>query len=196
MEADLLGLIAVGILVLTSFSLLLGADWRWLILALAGQYVGVFLLVWISWPLEQAVVKLIAGWMGGAVLGTTLLGLDSPDGKTPQPVNRLFRFFAGVLVVLVAFSVAPLLREWVPGASITQILGGALLLGMGLLHLGLTQEPLRVVLALLTMLSGFEILYSTVEESILVAGLLALTTLSLALVGAYLLTAPTMRAEE
>jgi hypothetical protein len=39
----------------------------------------------------------------------------------------------------------------------------------------------------MTVLSGFEIIYSTVESSVLVAALLAVINLGLALVGAYLL---------
>jgi hypothetical protein len=64
-----------------------------------------------------------------------------------------------------------------------------LLIGMGLLHLGITDYNLRVVIGLMTVLSGFEILYSAVEGSILVAALLAVVNLGLALVGAYLMTA-------
>jgi hypothetical protein len=56
-------------------------------------------------------------------------------------------------------------------------------------HLGLTSEPLNVIIGLLTMLTGFEILYAAVESSILVAGLLAGTTLGLGIVGSYLLIA-------
>jgi hypothetical protein len=44
-------------------------------------------------------------------------------------------------------------------------------------------------MGLMTVLSGFEILYSTVESSVLVAALLAVINLGLALVGAYLLIA-------
>jgi hypothetical protein len=50
-------------------------------------------------------------------------------------------------------------------------------------------------LGLLTVLSGFEILYSAVEVSALVTGLLAGVNLGLALVGAYLLLAPTLEEE-
>jgi len=63
------------------------------------------------------------------------------------------------------------------------------LISLGLLHLGLTTDVLRVILALLTVLSGFEILYAAVEGSILVAGLLSIVNLGLGLVGAYLLLA-------
>jgi hypothetical protein len=60
---------------------------------------------------------------------------------------------------------------------------------MGLLHLGVSNHILRVTLGLMTILSGFEILYATVEGSILVAAMLAIINLGLALVGSYLLIA-------
>ena len=46
------------------------------------------------------------------------------------------------------------------------------------------------MIGLLTFLSGFEILYAALENSVLVAGLLAAINLGLALVGAYLASAP------
>jgi hypothetical protein len=76
------------------------------------------------------------------------------------------------------------------------VTGSALLVTLGLLHLGLTTSILRVVLALLTVLSGFEILYAAVEGSILVAGLLSVVNLGLATVGAYLLVAAAGEAAE
>jgi hypothetical protein len=60
---------------------------------------------------------------------------------------------------------------------------------MGILLLGLTADTLRITLGLLTLLAGFEILYATVETSILLAGLLSIVNLGLALGGAYLMTA-------
>jgi uncharacterized membrane protein len=63
------------------------------------------------------------------------------------------------------------------------------LIGMGLFHLGLTAHVLRVAIGLMMVLSGFEILYSAVEGSVLVAALLAVINLGLALVGSYLLIA-------
>jgi hypothetical protein len=67
---------------------------------------------------------------------------------------------------------------------------------MGLLHLGVTDHILRVTIGLMTVLSGFEILYATVEGSILVAALLAGINLGLALVGSYLLIASNSQVEE
>jgi hypothetical protein len=61
------------------------------------------------------------------------------------------------------------------------------LIGLGLLQIGLTSHPIRVIIGLLTIISGFEILYAVVEQSALVAGLLAGVTMGLALLGVYFL---------
>jgi uncharacterized membrane protein len=182
---------------LTGFLLLVVRDRRMSILILALQYVGVCVLVALSWTVEMAVVKLVTGWMAGAVLGMAIVSL--PDGSQElqqiDVTGVLFRLLLAVLVVLVMASLAPELALWVPGILPVQAYGGAILIGMGLVHLSLTVRPLRVVLGLLTVLSGFEILYAVVETSTLVSGLLAGITLGLALVGAYLLIAPTLEVE-
>jgi hypothetical protein len=61
------------------------------------------------------------------------------------------------------------------------------LIGLGLLQFGITAQPMRVIIALLTFLSGFEILYSFIETSTLVAAMLVLMNIGLSLVGVYLL---------
>jgi len=198
----------VILLAATSLALLTSNRWRWCLFALALQYAGVFLLVALNWPFALAAVKVVAGWMAGLVLATAVL--NSPDtwerelGKrryrTPlggrpqgnQPGGALFRLLAAGLVVMVVASIAPRMAEWMPGVEMEQVWGGLILIGIGLLHLGLTAQPLRVVLGLLTVLSGFEILYAAVESATLVAGLLAGVNLGLALVGAYLLASPSL----
>jgi hydrogenase-4 membrane subunit HyfE len=66
---------AVLLVALTALILLISPDWRVSILALAGQYVGVFVLVALVWPLEMAVTKLVTGWMAGAILGVAVANL-------------------------------------------------------------------------------------------------------------------------
>lgn len=179
---------------LTGFLLLVSRDWRLSISILAMQYVGVFSLVALSWTVEMAVVKLVTGWMAGAVLGMAITSLPEGTEQLQQIdiTGILFRLVLAVLVVLVMASLAPQLARWVPGILPVQAYGGSILIGMGLVHLSLTVRPLRVILGLLTVLSGFEIVYAVVETSTLVSGLLAGINLGLALVGAYLLVAPTL----
>lgn len=191
MTAPILSWIAVGLLLATSIGLLLSRDWRWNLGLLAGQYLAMFLILTQYWPFGLAAVKLVTGWMAAATLGVTRLSLpdesDSSDSAWPQ--GRLFRLFASFIVVVLAFAVAPALERMIPGISRPVVLGGMILFGMGLLHLGITSNLLRVILGLLTLLAGFEILYSTVETSILLAGLLAVVNLGLALTGSYLMNA-------
>jgi hypothetical protein len=211
---------AVFLVGITSLMLLSTADWRLRMGMLAAQYVGVFFLVAQSWTIGMAVAKLIAGWMAGAVLGMALAGLAQPEAGDSQPqtepetypaglhsplparalrflppTERLFHLLAALLVGLTVLSLAPRAVEWVPAIGLAQAWGGLLLVGMGLLQLGFTARPLPTILGLLTILSGFEILYAAVENSTLVAGLLAVVNLGLALVGAYLITAPQMEGE-
>ena len=180
---------AVILLVITSTLLLVTRNWRWSIAALGLQYLGAFALVAASWPADLAVVKLVAGWMAGSVLGLTCIHAEESVGQERLAGSeRVFRLLGAVLVLVVVVSVAPKALEWVPGVSLPQARAGLLLIGVGLLLLGLTAAPFRVVLALTTVLTGFEILYAAVESSTLVAGLLALINLGIALVGAYLMT--------
>jgi len=106
--------------------------------------------------------------------------------------NLAFRLFASILAGLFAVTAGASLVRLFPEISTFQAYGGIILIALGLLHLGLSSQAFRVVLGLLTVLSGFEILYAAVESSILIAGLLATVTLGLAAVGAYLITAPSM----
>ncbi len=183
--------IAVGAIVITSTGLLLTRDWRWSIILLAIQYLGMFVLVLQHWPLGMASVKVVAGWMSATILGMTRSGLSiadlSEEGTWPR--GRPFRLFAAGIVALIVMVVTPGVNTIMAGAGFAVTAASLFLIGMGLFHLGLTAHVLRVAIGLMTVLSGFEILYSAVEGSVLVAALLAVINLGLALVGSYLLIA-------
>jgi hypothetical protein len=181
--------VAALLLAVTSVGLLLSRDWRWSLGLLAIQYFAASWLVYQHWPLTMSAAKLVTGWMAAAVLGITQLGIkNNPAAETSWPEGRLFRIFAAVLFLVAVSAAANRLTDWLPDAGMPSIWGSLVLIGLGLLHLGMTLHPLKVILGLLTTLLGFEVLYSAVENSILVASLLAVVTLGLALTGSYLLT--------
>ena len=182
---------AVVLMVITSAGLLLIRDWRWSVILLAAQYMGMFILTLQHWPVGMASVKVVAGWMSAAILGMTRSGLSSEAlaKENIWPRGLLFRLFAAATVVLIVAVVTPGVDTIMADAGFPVTNGGLLLIGMGLLHLGITARIMYVAIGLMTVLSGFEILYSTVEGSVLVAALLAVINLGLALVGAYLLIA-------
>ena len=185
------------LLIVTSVGLLLSREWRRSLGLLAGQYFAAFWLTLTYWSLTMSAATLVTGWMAVAVLGMTQLDLKSdPVSETSWPEGSLFRVFAAGLVLITATSAVQPVNTWLPNASLQLVWGGLILIGMGLLHLGLTVHPLRVTFGLLITLAGFEILYASLENSILVMGLLALVTLGLALTGSYLLSINTLEAPE
>lgn len=183
--------IAVIVIIATSVGLLLVRDWRNSIILLSVQYVAVFVLCLQHLPLGMASVKVVVGWMSAAVLGMTRSGLSIPDvdEESNWPRGRLFRLFAAMMVGIIIAGAAPRVNNMMADAGIAVSAGGLLLIGMGLLHLGLTANTLRITISLMTILSGFETLYTAVESSVLVAALLSVIILGLALVGSYLLIA-------
>lgn len=183
--------ITVVLLIITSVGLLLVRDWRWSIIFLAAQYLGMFVLTLQHWPIGMASVKVVAGWMSAAILGMTRSGLsnENPQEESIWPRGRLFRLFAAVIILLIVAVVTPSVDHIMADAGFAVTNGSLLLIGMGLLHLGITARVLPVTIGLMTVLAGFEILYSSVEGSVLVAALLAVINLGLALVGSYLMLA-------
>jgi hypothetical protein len=185
---------AVILVSLTATFILITRDWRYCILALALQYVGVFILVEASWPVEMAVAKMVAGWMSGAILGIAMASAPTAWRFPDQSIKfgPMFRFLAAIIVVLTIYSLVQHSDTWLSMIISPLRWGSFLLVGFGILQLSFASHPLRVIIGLLTALSGFEIIYAAIETSTLVTGLLAGVNLGLALVGAYILVSPAM----
>ena len=183
--------VAVGLVLITSAGLLVSRDWRLELGLLGSQYLGVFWLTSQHWPISMATIKLVTGWMAIATLGITRLNLrDVPEeSHLFWPEGRLFRLLTAGIVTVIVVTAAPSVEEIVPGIGLPVITSSLILMGLGMLHLGMTVQPFRVIIGLLTVLSGFEALYAALESSILVAAMLSTVNLGLSLVGAYLLTA-------
>ncbi len=197
MNFEILIFPALSMLIVSSLALFISRDWRWNIAALGLQYLGVFMMVANSWSPDLAVVKLVAGWMAASILGVSRVNaIDVEQPEMAWPSGRFFRVMTTLLALLAVLSFAPSIESFAPALDLPQVWGGAFLIAMGLLNLGFTVRPLRSVLGMLTVLSGFEIMYAAVESAILVAGLLATVTLGIAMVGAYLLTAADLEVEE
>jgi len=111
------------------------------------------------------------------------------------PRGQWFRVALTCVVALVSAGATPRIEAVIPGLGLPVIAGSLLLIGAGLAHLGMTSDTLNAILGLLTLLTGFEILYAAIESSILVTGLLAVTNLGLGIAGSYLLLAGTLPVE-
>lgn len=177
------------LLTIISSGMLLSRSWRFSLGLMALQYFAAFFLLLVHWPLNMAATILVSGWMAIAALGMTLTnikGISAVDTSWPEGIA--FRIIASALVILVLSVSAENLGSWLPNSPLPLTWGALMLIGQGILHLGLTIQPLRVITGLLTTLTGFELLYTNVENSILVVGGLVVVILGLSLVGSYLLT--------
>lgn len=194
MIINIVSWIAVGLIIATSTAMLINRDWRVNLGALAVQYVAAFWLVTRHLPFVMGSAKLITGWMVVAVLGMTHMGIPASEEEKEDSFLLRGQWFRAILICIVALVAAgssPRIEAGIPGLGLQVIAGSLLLIGAGVIHLGVTSDTLRVILGLLTTLTGFEIIYAAVESSILVAGLLAVTNLGLGIVGSYLLIAGT-----
>lgn len=190
----------VGV-VLAAGLLVIVTDWRPRLAALAGVYVGAAILVTQLVVLDVAVVKLIVGLLVVGILALTswqsnLGQAPGAPGPAAMPARRRFevptglpfRFMAALMVVVAAFYVASQPQLALPGLDQAPAVNIAsyLLMALGLLNLGLTEEPLSAGMGLLTLLVGFEIFYAAVEPSYAIVALLAAVEFGIAMAVSYL----------
>jgi hypothetical protein len=181
-----LSTLAFLLIVITAMMILIFRDWRINTAALALQYLAVFYLVTLSWPIGLAIVKLIVGWMATAAIGLTCLRQMDEDSPTESTSSLFFRALAGLMIILVMFIISTTLQETVfPNVDLVIIRSGLMLVGMALMQLGTNASPYLTIMSLLSFMGGFELIHAALERSTLLTGLMASVNLGLALVGVY-----------
>jgi hypothetical protein len=188
-------------LLVAAAALVLFTDWRIRLLALAVQYVAAAILVTQAVMLEVAIAKLIVGSLVVVILVMTAAQYNfgrapalttSPDAAAPRrfevPTALPFRLMATVMFVIAAVYLAGQPNMVLPGLQVAPALNIAsyLLMALGLLNLGLSEEPMRAGTGLLTLMTGFELFYAVVEPSLAVVALLAAAQFGVALAISYL----------
>lgn len=185
---NILNLLFLFLTIAASIGQMLSRNWKWILGSLAIQYLGVFWFVQTIWPVSLAIIKLLAGMIVCLALASSQMGLTSfTKLESSWPQGRTFRVLGVSLVLLVALATTSVTSEWLGINNLPGIFVSIVLVGSGLLQIGFTAQPMRVIIALLTFLSGFEIIYAFMESSTLVAALLVLMNIGLSLVGVYLL---------
>jgi hypothetical protein len=180
-------------------------DWRISVLALVSQYVIVGLLLVSEIRMELALIKTLVGVLLCLILYMTARHVEwgrPPPPSLPDdhdvsseplisqgmlPTELPFRFLAALLVILVAYGGASSYR--LPDVGQATSLAVYALAALGVLAMGLTDEPLKAGLGLLTFFSAFELLYTVLEPSLTVIGFLGLSNFLIALAIAYLTVA-------
>jgi len=190
---------AVAGILITAGMMVVSRDWRLNVSALTAQYFFVVLLLTRQIRLEVAAVKGLIGWLICMVFSLTerrASTIQRREGET-VPAQRWrrwilsarasFHLLAAILVAVAAYAAA--LRISLPEVPSDITLACYLLAGLGLLLIGLSEEPMQVGYGLLTFLSGFDLFYVALEPSLAVAGLPGAASFVIALAVAYLRTA-------
>lgn len=184
-----IAVIAVLILVITTTVLLLFNQWRWMSIAWAFQVFSVFWLTTLAWSIPESIVKLIGGWITIAIVSSTHPDIALEPDKENVSSGFGFRFLIAGMIWLLSFSISPVIQSLIQ-ARIEIIWGGMLLFASGLLQVGLAKNYIRTIIGLITFISGFEVMYASIESSVLVSGLLVFITIGLSWLTIYFNSVP------
>jgi len=170
---------------LAAFGLMLiVSDWRMRIAGLASLHFVGFIVILQIWPVALASVKLISGWMGIALLSTSMLNSRHQVNDHRFTSEMIFRSLMTALIWIVVAAIAPSINEWLP-IPYTNLYIGVSLMGSGLIFMSLTEDLFEIILGLLTILTGFDIIYSSLEGSALVTGIYAFIIILICLLSGY-----------
>jgi hypothetical protein len=180
---------AFVIIVITGMIILVFRDWRINFFALGVQYLAAFVLVNLSWPTGLALIKLMVGLMATTAVALTCLRQLTTKNQAEPTSSLIFRGVAGLVIIVVIFIITPVIQENVfPNVELLILQSGMMLFGLTLMQSGMRSEPYLIIISLLSMMIGFETIYSALEISTLLTGLLVIVNLGLALVGIYFVT--------
>ncbi len=189
-------------LVLCVAIVVLVADWRISLLALAVQYLLVAILLSTLIPLQIATVRMIAGSLVAVMFYITARRvhprrrrqrdpIEPIDIETPRGVYWTNLPFRLIGLALISLSVIALSSQFVLlNAPLLFWATGLWLAAGGLLTIALTRDTLKLGMGLLFFTSGFGILYLSIDNSLLIYALLVISDLVIALAVSHIASVP------
>ena len=202
---------AVLILLVTAALIALFWDWRLALFALMVQYLVVALLFVDLLDPRLAIIKLLAGMFVCLILYWTARQVDYgrlPGGLSPteaarikqehkkiplgpwtfsrQIVVRTGTVALGLVALLIITRQSALTLPGMPDELPYINQAVLILMGMGLIGVVLSHHPLPAGMVLFTFLTGFELYYAALEQSVAMLVALAALNFTLALAVAYL----------
>lgn len=178
--------IYIAFSIVISGAILALSDWRLRLLGLAfAQLIG-FILILQIWPIALASVKLISGWMAVVVLSATMAATSSETSDQKFTISaNVFKLMLAAFSWVAIAAVADNLISWLP-ISFTNLFVGLVFLFCGIFFMSLFTKINDIAVGLLIFLSGFDIIYSSLEGSALVTGIYALIVILVSLVCSFL----------
>lgn len=173
-------------LMASTYVLMTDNRWTRILAGFIGLYFGIFLLQIQYVPFGLAMAKLITGVMAAVILYVSRNEIKL-DGQDKNPSIRIFKLTVLLFFWVVSFITAGGMTTLVP-LNYETICGAVIIITAALIQLGMNNQPIKITFGILYLYAGFDLVYGSVESSILVNGLLAFTTLLVAFVGMYITT--------
>lgn len=181
-------LVILSGLVITAAFVVLIPDWRLAAFALVAQYIIAAALLAQAMPAQLVGVRVLSGAWAILILYVTLRQKTETLRSPIFIVSFPFRLFALALIAVGIIGIASSMSFL--GLTPDVLFGGLWLTTTGLLVAILSREVVRLGMGLLLFTSGFTILETATEASLLLFGLLNIADLLLALVIAHLSALP------
>ena len=188
--ADFVAAIALGVGPLCAAGLALAPS-RWVAIVLL---LGVFIATGTAIALGQQLrigVGLIA--TGALTCGILAIGFERAlwprpsEAGGPIPAGRAFRAATVLLVAAAAWGIAAPQAASIAALPAPRLTAAVMIVAMGMLQLGLSQEQGAAAVGLLTALVGFEMFYAALEPSLALRAVLAGIMLGIALISSVML---------
>jgi len=177
---------ALGIILLSSLIVVLLDNLNYRLIGLLLIYLAESILIALVWPLGLASIKFVIGTICVIILFNSNISNVSTNDKKTNISYQMLKAVISILVWLLVFYFSSNLIQVFPTNQYL-IRGSFILIGLGIIQFGIVSDKISVIIGLLMFFAGFEILYSTFETSVLLAGLLAIVNLGVAFVGSYFL---------
>jgi hypothetical protein len=157
---------------------------------LLGVFAGAGVSIGVGQQLRIGLGLLATGALACAILAFGFERAGWPrqgEGLGLVPAGRAFRAATVLLVAAAAWGIAAPHASGIGSLPAGRVTAALMIVAMGLLQLGLSQEQGAAALGLLTTLAGFEVFYTGLEPSLALRAVLAGIMLGIALVSSVLL---------
>ncbi len=201
------GTLGIAVVLITAAIIFVVRDWRLSLLALAIQYLVVGFLSSGAIPAYMAFMKAVVGlfvtlmlYIAARQVNWGNLPTDvSPEeavqikqdrlirlGPYMLPIDTPFRLLLGIAIGLLVVAISHRALLQLPIVSADMNIASIGLTAYGLVGMSLTTEPFKAGLGLLMFMTGFELFYSSLEQSAAMLVMLAKLNLILTLAISYL----------
>ena len=175
----------IFISIFLSGAILILTDWRWKMAGLAVIQLLGFILILQIWPIALASVKLISGWMGIAVMSATMASTGELRISETLTSARVFKLMLAAFSWIVIAASVERLNSWLP-IPYTNLFIGLVFFFCGIFYFSQEREINGIAIGLLIFLSGFDVIYSSLEGSALVTGIYGLIVILVSIISSYL----------